>query len=353
MTDRPSSRLLDTASMLTEGCATCIWPYYGKLDASQIKAKGERRTASGAMESDKTTIADEGMGEFVIAASATQRPDREILNEETRKKQANMLDRLGLGKWSVLDDLDGTEWFAKGKLGDTGEPDFGVLFNDIDDGATTAAWVLCTTRAPGGGLDREMTMGDAESGVWHSPAIGQPFVRVLPFVERSPKPEDEKPRGVISARYLLPELFRTPDLFRKDWKDNDVIPHPVLDLRESASAVRLWTDMVLGKVDFTALGPTRPWDQNAGGFLTQLLGGEARAMDTWKHYVPWRYDGGIIAASSPEMLERAANDLFVTGAGPTGREPCVWDLLLQPTKDRLLAGMAGSTIVDRPKEPSI
>lgn len=342
MLDQPSPYLSQTAACLTEGWATCIMPHFRNPKGLKVQVKGLRTTANGLVEKDISTIADNKMGPFMRAYIQATEPDRVMVDEENRKV-ITLLNQLHLGKKAMLDNLDGTEWFAAGL------PDFGVLYSTSEEGIGSSAFILCTIEKADGTMDCEILMGNAESGVWHIAGIGHMPVRVLPFADRPSKPDNHISTAVITARYFENGLLNNQDLLQRTLtKANETIDMPALLIKEAGSAVRMWSDFLLGKVDFVAATPTRPWDQNAGGYLTQVLGGVAKSMDNWEDYKQSRIDGGIAAAHSEIALMQMSEQLFTTGAGPMGREPCVPDLLKpiveaiqerqkNETKNRLIA----------------
>ena len=67
--------------------------------------------------------------------------------------------------------------------------------------------------------------------------------------------------------------------------------------------------LVLGRNDFTLFERSHPWDHLPGGLLLEEAGGRIARPDGTPYHVglPGK---GLIAASSPEMWDKAADMLF-------------------------------------------
>jgi fructose-1,6-bisphosphatase/inositol monophosphatase family enzyme len=335
MVDHPSPHLLKTAAMLRAGYNERILPYFRNLKTSDVKLKEERVTTTGVVEEDPVTVADTGMQKFVTDYLAKEEPDATLFGEEGANTPEDF-EQLGVGKKRVLDPVDGTTPFRNGEDG------FGVLYSEMQDGKTQAAYILRAYEVfdPATSMNRienEMFIGDAASGVWYSPAEGQGFVKIKPFAQRN-LPDD--PAGVlITSLYFEKGLLkREEEIFSSLKMPGQVIPKSLQVLlghrvEEIGTAVNLWVDLIKGKRAAGIPTPVRNWDQNAGEFLFTLQGGLVKSLDTGEDRRPTRYDGGLIAARNEAILNKVCGNLFLNF--PFGVEPCVESLLLQPTRNRL------------------
>ncbi len=338
---QPSAELLEHAAMLRQAYDQCALPHFRKLEEPDIRSKGFRDTATD-NEEDVATIADTKVEEFVVGWFAERGSKARVVGEEMVDTAPEILKNLDKGEIVILDPIDGSSPFRAGKTG------HGILMSRQKDGKTYEGYILRTFDTRDGGVDTEIIMGDAKSGVWHSPGAGQPFVRLEPD---APEEAPAIIHGLVTAKYTERGLMRNEDAIYARLKDTGhsmTDPAMGLHIEQAGTAVNIYANLVLrrnnvtGKrLDFIESTPTRPWDNSAGNFLNRLRGGSDAQMDTGLPYDPTRLDGGVVAASSPAVLKAARERLFVGGEAPMGREPCVWGLLLKPSQERYqAAGLA-------------
>ena len=113
-------------AIMREAAERAILPRYQSLTAHQIDAKAA---------DDVVTIADHEAEAILSEQLARLLPEATIVGEEAAHADPAVLDRLGDALCWIVDPLDGTNNFAKGK-----QP-FGILVALAEAGETVAGWI--------------------------------------------------------------------------------------------------------------------------------------------------------------------------------------------------------------------
>jgi fructose-1,6-bisphosphatase/inositol monophosphatase family enzyme len=221
-----------------------IMPRFGKLASHQIREKKP---------GDLVTEADTACELALTARLTALLPGSLVLGEEAASADPAVLDHLlGQGPVWIIDPVDGTTNFAKGR------PSFGVLVALVVEGETQAGWIhdpvadLMVTAAKGGGA-----------------FAGESRLQVA-----SPKPLAE----LTGAYNLRPN----PDLVAAVGR---VIRH--------GSAAQDYLALAQARIDFSVYRRLLPWDHAAGVLVHQEAGGHAAILDG-SPYTPMKHEGGIL-----------------------------------------------------------
>ncbi len=300
MQTAPSDELLEVAALMREALRHCILPYFGKLEKSQIGEKGPQ---------DFVTVADTAAEAFLSEHLIAMRHGSRVVGEEGTAADPSLLETLGQGEVWIIDPVDGTLLFKNDQAR------FGTLVSRSQDGETQAGWILETFET-GAGLGNRVTMGDRVSGVWHSPAEGEPFVRLAPFTETARA--HGKPSGHISTNEFIPG-FLLPELEDRISQGSSAFDWSA----ELYSAVSLYNSVILGDAEVYIAAGSMPWDHGAGAFLIGMLGGVALHLDDETPYHPVRYTSGVLTARDKDVVSAAKADALQPAEGRRGRNPDV------------------------------
>lgn len=262
------ARLRDAvADLMRTVSADVILPRYRNLAAHEVMEKAA---------DDLVTVADRESEERLSEGLAVLLPEAHIIGEEACAADPSLLAGIGNGLAWIVDPIDGTGNFAAGR------PPFGVMVALADNGEAISGWIydplagrLCHAQRGGGATINGEPVVARESGA------------ALPIAGISTLFVDPGERADLEARAA--------------GKLNMVgIPR---------CAAEQYPRIVHGSNDFALFNRTLPWDHAAGALFLNEAGGDARRFDG-SPYRLGRDEGGMIAAASPAMWEKAANILF-------------------------------------------
>ncbi len=246
---------------IREACARAILPRWQSLTADEIIAKAA---------DDVVTVADHESEAILAERLAALLPEAAIVGEEAAHADPAVLDRLGDGLCWIIDPLDGTRNFARGK------GPFGVLVALAQDGETIAGWLydplkqrLCHAVRGGGAFVGDERIAARASG-------------------------ESPPVAAISLIFADPEA-RAALL-------TQVAPHyRLVDI--PLCAEEQYPRLALGENDVSFFGRTLPWDHAAGTLWLEEAGGRAARLDG-SPYRPGAWDSfGMIGAASPALWD--------------------------------------------------
>ncbi len=261
----PSTQALDAAvAAIMRDAATCaIMPRYQTLTASQITAKAA---------DDMVTIADTEAEVILAEGLAKLLPEAAIVGEEAAHADPSLMARLGDTLCWIIDPVDGTNNFAKGK------PPFGILIALAEAGETIAGWIwdplqqrLCTAhRGQGAFINGERVFARTTGA--------QPPVAAISLVFADPERREALKTG-IAPHYTLVDIPRC--------------------------AAEQYPRLVLGTNDVSIFERTLAWDHAAGVLLVNEAGGKAARPDGSAYRVD-EDRRGLIGAASPALWDELA-----------------------------------------------
>jgi fructose-1,6-bisphosphatase/inositol monophosphatase family enzyme len=251
------------AAML-EAAERAILPRYQTLAAHEIEDKAV---------DDVVTIADHESEAILAERLARLLPEAAIVGEEAAHADPALLDKLGEALCWIVDPLDGTNNFAKGK------PPFGILVALSEAGETVAGWIydpllgrLCHAARGKGAYVGDERVTARTSGC--DPAI-----------------------AAISLVFADPA--------RRAALTSHIAPHYTLvDIPRCAA--EQWPRLVLGQNDISIFERTHAWDHAAGVLLLNEAGGQAARPDGSPYRVDEGDRRGLLGAASPELWDQLA-----------------------------------------------
>lgn len=254
------------ADLMRRTAREAILPHYQRLAQHEVSEKAA---------DDAVTIADTQSEAMLGEGLARLLPEATIVGEEAVHADPALMDRLGDGLCWIIDPLDGTNNFARGK------PPFGILLALAEAGECVAGWIydplldrMCTARRGGGAwIDGER--------ITARPSGQEPPVAAisLVFLEAERR---EAMRAHIAPHYTLVDIPRC--------------------------AAEQYPRLVLGTNDLSVFERTYAWDHAAGVLFLNEAGGKAARMDG----SPYRVDDrrtGLIGAASPMLWDNLAERL--------------------------------------------
>lgn len=256
----------DVAALLRRVAETAILPRYQRLAADEVSEKAA---------DDAVTIADTESEAMLSEALARLLPEATIVGEEAVHADPALMDRLGDGLCWIIDPLDGTNNFAKGK------PPFGILLALAEAGECVAGWIydplqnrLCTARRGGGAWINGERLTARTSG-------------------------QEPPVAATSLMFL--------DQDRREEMRRHIAPHYTLvDIPRCAA--EQYPRLALGTNDLSVFERTYAWDHAAGVLFLNEAGGKAARLDGSVYRVDDRRTG-LIGAASPALWDGLAERL--------------------------------------------
>lgn len=268
MTLQSSTRTLTpgVAEVMRRAANEAILPHYQRLTASQIEAKAA---------DDVVTVAD-GASEAILAEGlARLLPEAAIVGEEAAHADPALMDRLGDALCWIIDPLDGTNNFAKGK------GPFGVLVALAEAGRAIAGWIWDP-------LGQRLCEAHLGAGA---------FIDGVKITARTTG--EQPPVAAISLVFADPA--------RRAALVAGVAPHyRVVDIPRCAA--EQYPRLVLGENDVALFERTLAWDHAAGVLFVNEAGGMAARPDG----SAYRVDDarrGLVGAASPALWEAMAGRL--------------------------------------------
>lgn len=251
-------------AIMREANARAIIPHYRTLSSDQIDSKEP---------DDVVTVADKESEAFLTERLIELLPEATVVGEEAAFADKATLAPLRDSLCWIVDPLDGTNNFAKGKA------PFGILIALADKGETLGGWILDS-------LTGRFCHAGAGAGAWI---------------------DGER----ITARTTgqTPPVAAISTMFMEAGEREQVTAHvaPHYDLVDiPRCAAEQYPRLLLGTNDIAVFNRTWPWD-HAGGvlFLTEA-GGKAARGDGSPYRVNEYDRRGLIAASSPRMWDEFA-----------------------------------------------
>lgn len=253
----------EVAAAMREAAERAILPHYRTLAAHEIINKAV---------DDVVTVADHESEAILTERLARLLPEAAIVGEEAAHADPALLARLGDALCWIVDPLDGTNNFARGK------PPFGVLVALAQAGETIAGWLYDP-------LTGRLCHAARGKGAW----IGDERVTARASGEASPV-------AAISLIYMDPA--------QREAVKAHIAPHYALvDIPRCAA--EQYPRLVLGQNDVSIFERTLPWDHAAGVLFLNEAGGRAARRDG----TPYRVDEdrlGLIGAASPALWDELA-----------------------------------------------
>ena len=265
MTHSPSTALTRSVhAVMQQAAAHAILPRYQALDASQIDDKAA---------DDVVTIADKEAEAILSEGLARLLPEAAIVGEEAAHADPALLERLGDALCWVVDPLDGTNNFARGK------PPFGIMVALAEAGETIAGWILDP-------LSGRLCHAARGGGAW----IGEDRITARPTGQRPPI-------AAISVVFM--------DQARREGIKAQIAPHyTMVDIPRCAA--EQYPRLVLGENDLAIFERTHSWDHAAGVLFTNEAGGKAARPDGRPYRVNEAHLPGLIGAASPALWDELA-----------------------------------------------
>lgn len=225
---------------------------------------------------DVVTIVDRESEERLAEGLAKILPGVRIVGEEACAADPSLLDRLGEGTVWLIDPLDGTTNFSKGRM------PFALMIALLVDGETRMGWILdpmaprLCYAAAGRGAYVNGDRISSQAGLASPPvaAIGVHFM-------------DGEQRRDIEARAAGKLAITT-------------IPR---------CAGEQYPRLALGQNDISLFAKTLPYDHAAGALFLEEAGGRT----AWADGTPYRVTDrspNLLSAATPGLWDRAAEILF-------------------------------------------
>ena len=244
-------------------------PYFRNLGAGDIDAKSSF--------DDLVTVADRAAEAALTARIRDILPGDAVVGEEAVAVDRSILDRVGKGRVTIIDPIDGTWNFALGIA------NYGVIVAVLEEGEIV--WGLLYDPS----FD-DWIVAHRGGGAWFH---GRGAPRRLQ-VAQDDTPFDQL-RGNVGA-YLFPQvekvaLAATAPLFRR-----------ASSFGASLHEYRL---MALGGSDFCLNGMLNVWDHAAGVLILQEAGGVSRMLDG-SEYHPTMTEGRLLNARNEGIWQALA-----------------------------------------------
>ena len=251
-------------ALMREAAERAILPRWQSLAAHEIQAKAA---------DDVVTIADHESEMILAEGLAKLLPEAAIVGEEAAHADPALLGKLGDALCWIVDPLDGTNNFARGK------PPFGVLVALSEAGETVAGWIydplsgrLChALRGKGAFIDGERVAARASGA--------KPPIAAISLVFADPA------RRAALMTHIAPH-YRLVDIPR--------------------CAAEQWPRLALGINDISVFERTHAWDHAAGVLFLGEAGGKAARPDGSPYRVDEPRRTGLLGAASPALWDALA-----------------------------------------------
>lgn len=240
-----------------------IAPYFRNLKQDQVRFKSSP--------ADPVSVADEEAERRLRAGLLEILPGSLFIGEESYAADPGLIVHLNQSErpvW-VVDPLDGTSNFVAGREG------FGVILALVHRHQVLSGWLyeICTD-----------TMTSAHRGEG---------IRINGEIWQDRRPSRAWIHGQIGRKiYRLPVVKAT------------LAAHPEVKLiAEGIPSILCYTGLLSGRFDFLVYQQHSPWDHLPGFALLQESGG---VYERWDR-TPFQFTdfgGGLVAARSPEVMER-------------------------------------------------
>ena len=262
----PSDLALSAAveAVMRDAAARAIVPRYQTLAAHEIEEKAA---------DDAVTVADTEAEAILAEGLAKLLPEATIVGEEAAHADPAVLDRLNDASCWIIDPLDGTNNFAKGR------PPFGVMVALSEYGEAVAGWILDP-------LSGRMCHAVKRRGAYiDGERIGARTTGLVP------------PVAGISLMFVDPA--------KRQAMMEHIAPHYTLvDIPRCAA--EQYPRLVLGVNDVSIFERTYAWDHAAGALLVNEAGGKVARPDGSPYRVDEHLRPGLIGAASPALWDQLA-----------------------------------------------
>ena len=243
-----------------------ILPHYQHLSADQIEDKAA---------DDVVTVADKAAEALLAEGLAALLPDAALVGEEAAHADPALMERLGDALCWIVDPLDGTNNFARGK------PPFGILVALAAAGEAVGGWLYDPLSG---------RLCHAHRG--HGAFIGDERVRA-------------RTTGAVPPVAAISLVFADPA--RRRALSEHIAPHyRLVDIPRCAA--EQYPRLVLGENDLALFERTLAWDHAAGVLFVNEAGGKAARADG----SAYRVDDarrGLIGGASPALWDAMAERL--------------------------------------------
>ena len=249
---------------MQDAATRAILPRYQSLAAHEVNDKAA---------DDVVTVADHESEEILAEHLARLLPEAAIVGEEAAHADPSLLSKLGDALCWIVDPLDGTNNFAKGK------PPFGILVALSEAGDTVAGWIFdpltgrfCHAARGKGAYISEDRVNARSSGA-------NPAIAAISLVFADPA-RREALRTHIAPHYTLVDIPRC--------------------------AAEQYPRLVLGQNDISIFERTHAWDHAAGVLFLNEAGGKAARPDGSPYRVDEADRPGLLGAASPVLWDELA-----------------------------------------------
>jgi fructose-1,6-bisphosphatase/inositol monophosphatase family enzyme len=248
------------AELMRETAAAELLPRFRNLAKHEIREKKP---------GDYVTVADLASEQRLASGLAKILPGVPVVGEEAVHADPSLVDligRRGEACW-IVDPLDGTANFAAGR------DRFAMIVCLVHDTRTIGGWILDVPN------DR-MAAAELGQGV------------TLNGVAVRGKVPDGPPHGLLGDR-VNKEFQRQLSPAQRE---------RLGELTTLRCAGREYVEMLAGKFSFCSYRMTKPWDHAAGALMLTEAGGDAVRFDGTPYGPAGAMEGGIVAASTREVL---------------------------------------------------
>lgn len=254
-------------AVMQDAATRAVLHHYQSLTADQIDAKAL---------DDLVTVADKEAELILAAGLAKILPEATIVGEEAAHADPALLERLGDALCWIIDPIDGTNNFAKGR------PPFGIMVALAEAGETIAGWIL-----------------DPLTGRLCSAQRGQgAFIDGARITARS----TGEPLPVAGISLMFVDPAGRAALMEA------IAPHyRLMDIPRCAA--EQYPRLVLGVNDVALFERTLAWDHAAGVLFLNEAGGKAARPDGRAYRVDEAHLPGMIGAASPALFDALAERL--------------------------------------------
>jgi fructose-1,6-bisphosphatase/inositol monophosphatase family enzyme len=251
-------------ALMQDAAARAILPRYQTLTADQIDAKAA---------DDVVTVADKEAEAILAEGLARLLPEAAIVGEEAAHADPALLERLGDKLCWIIDPLDGTNNFAKGK------PPFGILIALSEAGETVAGWIYDP-------LSGRFCHAERGGGAW---VDGE---RITARISG-----ESPPVAAISVVFMDPA--------RREGVKARIAPYyRLVDIPRCAA--EQYPRLALGINDLSIFERTLAWDHAAGVLFLGEAGGKAARPDGRPYRVDEAHLPGLLGAASPRLWDELA-----------------------------------------------
>lgn len=249
---------------MQDAATRAILPRYQSLAAHEVNDKAA---------DDVVTVADHESEEILAEHLARLLPEAAIVGEEAAHADPSLLSKLGDALCWIVDPLDGTNNFAKGK------PPFGILVALSEAGETVAGWIF-----------------DPLTGRFCHAARGK-------GAHISEDRVTARSSGANPAIAAISLVFADPA--RREALLTHIAPHYTLvDIPRCAA--EQYPRLVLGQNDISIFERTHAWDHAAGVLFLNEAGGKAARPDGSPYRVDEADRPGLLGAASPALWDELA-----------------------------------------------